>query len=91
VLEGLEALSLLAAPPLADPPAHVRERATAQAIEQLDLRRQEIDAFAARRAEALLADHRRVREASEARGSYKVKALLPPDVVGLFVLLPRVQ
>jgi hypothetical protein len=91
VLEGLDALSLLGAPPLADPPAHVRERATAQALEQLGSRRPEIDAYASRRAEALLADHRRVREASEARGSYRVKALLPPDIVGLFVLLPRVQ
>jgi hypothetical protein len=91
VLEGRAALQLLTAPPLADPPAHVRERATAQALEQLEQRRKEIDAFAGRRAEALLADHRRVREASEARGSYKVKALLPPDIVALFVLLPRVQ
>ncbi|NUQ79468.1 MAG: hypothetical protein HUU21_38660, partial [Polyangiaceae bacterium] len=31
-----------------------------------------------------------VREAGGARGSYSVKAILPPDVIGLFVLLPRV-
>jgi hypothetical protein len=31
-----------------------------------------------------------VREASDARGSWSVKALLPADVVGLFILLPRV-
>jgi hypothetical protein len=29
-----------------------------------------------------------VREASDARGSYQVKAILPPDVIGLFSLLP---
>jgi superfamily II DNA or RNA helicase len=91
LLEGTDALELLGGPPLADPPAHVRERATTQALEQLDARRTEIDAFAERRAEALLADHRRVREASEARGSYRVKALLPADVIGLFVLLPTVR
>jgi superfamily II DNA or RNA helicase len=89
--EGDDALALLGEPPLADPPQHVRERAGMQALEQLDTRLAALDAFAQRRAEALLADHRRVREASEARGSYKVKALLPADVVGLFVLLPRVQ
>jgi hypothetical protein len=31
-----------------------------------------------------------VRQAADARGSYAVKALLPADIVGLFVLLPRV-
>jgi superfamily II DNA or RNA helicase len=91
LLEDTEALELLAGPPLANPPAHVRERATSQALVQLETRRAEIDAFAERCAEALLADHRRVREASEARGSYRVKALLPADIIGLFVLLPRLQ
>lgn len=32
-----------------------------------------------------------IREAADARGSYSVKALLPADVIGLFVLLPRVD
>jgi superfamily II DNA or RNA helicase len=90
-IEGTDALSLLAPPPVADPPAHVRDRAIVQAIEQLTSRLDALDAFAERRAQALLADHRRVREAADARGSYSVKALLPPDVIGLFVLLPRVD
>ncbi len=89
--EGADAFALIAAPPIAHPPAHVRERAVTQALEQLDLRRAELDAFAERRAQALLADHRRVRAAADARGSYTVKALLPADVIGLFVLLPRVD
>ena len=78
-------------PPVADPPPHVRERAVTQALRQLETRTPELDAFAERRAQALLADHRRVREAADARGSYSVKALLPADVIGLFVLLPRVD
>lgn len=90
-LEGAEALALLAPPPTADPPPHVRERSVQQALSQLETRLPELDAFAERRAEALLADHRRVREAADARGSYSVKALLPADVIGLFVLLPRVD
>jgi superfamily II DNA or RNA helicase len=90
-LEGADALALLAPPPVADPPAHVRERAIQQAIQNLDARRPDLDAFAERRAQTLLADHRRVREAADARGSYSVKSLLPADVIGLFVLLPRVE
>jgi superfamily II DNA or RNA helicase len=90
-LEANDALALLAPPPVADPPPHVRDRAVTQAMEQLETRLADLDAFGERRAQALLADHRRVREAADARGSYSVKALLPVDVIGLFVLLPRVD
>lgn len=90
-LEGSDALVLLSPQPIADPPTHVRERAVAQALGQLERRLPELGAFAERRALALLADHRRVREAAEALGRYSVKALLPADVIGLFVLLPRVD
>jgi hypothetical protein len=89
--EGPDALALLSPLPVSDPPAHVRERAVTQALGQLQTRMMELDAFAERRAQALLADHRRVREASEALGRYSVKALLPADVIGLFVLLPKVD
>jgi superfamily II DNA or RNA helicase len=90
-LEGPDALALLPPIPVADPPAHVRERAVTHALGQLESRMSELDAFAERRAQALLADHRRVREAAEALGRYSVKALLPADVIGLFVLLPKVD
>jgi superfamily II DNA or RNA helicase len=90
-LEGAEALALLQPPPLSDPPPHVRERFVSQALRQLADKSPELDAFSERRAQALLADHRRVREASDARGSYTVKALHPVDVIGLFVLLPQVN
>jgi superfamily II DNA or RNA helicase len=90
-LEGSDALALLSPVPISDPPPHVRERAITQALSQLETRLTELDAFAERRAQALLADHRRVREAAEALGRYSVKALLPADVIGVFVLLPRVD
>ncbi|MCM2316939.1 MAG: DEAD/DEAH box helicase [Thermoanaerobaculia bacterium] len=90
-LEDAEAFALLHPPPLGDPPQHVRDRSIAAALTQLEAHRADLEAFADRRAQALLADHRRVREAAGARGSYSVKALLPPDVIGLFVLLPRVE
>ncbi|MBK3840801.1 DEAD/DEAH box helicase [Paraburkholderia aspalathi] len=90
-LEDADALALLSPLPVADPPVHVRERAVTQALDQLETRLPELDMFAERRAQALLADHRRVREAAEALGRYSVKALLPADVIGLFVLLPKVD
>jgi ERCC4-related helicase len=47
------------------------------------------DEAAHKRADALLADHRTVRNASDARGQYNVKACLPADLIGVFVLLPE--
>jgi superfamily II DNA or RNA helicase len=90
LLEGTEALALLAPTPAGDPPSHVRDRLAEQALEHLVTHAGDLDAFATRRAEVLLGDHRRVREAAAARGSYSVKALLPPDIVAIFVLLPPV-
>jgi hypothetical protein len=90
-IEGPNALALLTPPPLADPPTHVRDRAVAQSLEQLGVRLGDLDSFAERRAQSLLTDHRRVREAADARGSYSVRALIPADVIGLFVLLPAVN
>jgi superfamily II DNA or RNA helicase len=89
VLAGDDALALLALPPAKDAPARVAERVLAKALELLPPRKAELETFTSARAEALLADHRRVREAAGARGSWSVKALLPPDVIGLYVLLPR--
>jgi hypothetical protein len=90
-MEGLDALALLSPAASADPPPTVAARTVAQALELLAGKAAELEGFAHRRAEALLADHRRVREAGEATGKYSVKALLPADVIGIFVLLPKVS
>lgn len=90
-IEGTDALALLSPIPVSDPPPHVRDRAVTQALGQFETRLPELNAFAERRAQALLADHRRVREAAEALGRYSVKALLPADIIGLFVLMPKVN
>jgi len=44
--------------------------------------------LAQQRAEVLLDDHRRVREAARDVGQYTVAPCLPVDVIGAYVLLP---
>ncbi len=47
--------------------------------------------LARRRGEALLAQHKRVRDASKRKHiQYRVEPVLPPDLLGVFVLLPAV-
>ena len=90
-ITGPEALALLALPPADDAPRHVREREVARALAALPERAADLEAFSAARASALLDDHLRVREASRATGSTSVQALPRPDVIGVYVLLPRVD
>lgn len=97
VVESTEALALLAGQPFADVPVHVREREAAKALGLLGERSEELERFATRRAEALLDDHLRIRaaayrdERAETRErSASVDALPRPDVIGVFVLLPKV-
>ena len=90
-LTGVEALALLALPPVDDPPRHVREREIARALALIDERTADLETLAAARASVLLEDHLRVREASKATGTTSVKALPRPDVIGVYVLLPRVE
>lgn len=89
--EGDPALDLLRLPPAGDLPPHARDRMIRQALDELPQHEAARADFAARRAAALLADHDRVRASSKATGSYAVHALLPPDVIALFVLLPKVR
>ena len=88
---GSKALSLLALPPAHDPPRHVREREATRALALLREHAVDLEAFAAARANALLEDHLRVREASRAAGRTSVQALPHPDVIGVYVLLPKVD
>ncbi|WP_417447299.1 helicase-related protein [Kangiella sp.] len=47
-----------------------------------------LESLASERADALLADHRRVREAARDVGQYSVTPCLPVDLIGVYVLLP---
>lgn len=63
--------------------------AVRRALDYAEANRARFEAFAAERAKTLLADHRRVRDASDDRGSFGVKPILPVDIMGVFVLLPE--
>lgn len=79
---------LLGAEATRNMPAPLRDRQLQTAFDALPAWQPQLEAMAKARAQVLLADHRRVREAAEGRGSYQVTASLPVDVMGLYVLLP---
>ena len=59
------------------------------ALARLAASQSELAAIAKARAEALLADHRNVRDASGDKGSYSVSPVLPSDIMGIYVFLPQ--
>jgi hypothetical protein len=68
-------------------PAQV-ERELSTALAFLRGQGERLETLARERAEALLADHRRVREAARDVGQYSVSPCLPVDLMGVYVLLP---
>lgn len=83
-----DARELLGAEATRNMPAVIRDRHIQQALDSLPGWQVLLESIAKTRAQALLADHRRVREAAEARGTYQVTASLPVDVMGVYVLVP---
>ena len=64
------------------------EKQITDALARLAASQSELDAIAKERAEALLADHRNVRDASGDKGAYSVSPVLPSDIMGVYVFLP---
>lgn len=71
-------------------PAVIRDRHLQQALDAIPGWQPQLEAVARERAQTLLQDHRRVREAADAKGTYQVTASLPVDVMGVYVLVPAV-
>jgi hypothetical protein len=69
------------------PPAQI-ERELSAALEFLQGQSARLEALANERAQRLLDDHRRVREAARDVGQYSVSPCLPVDLIGVYVLLP---
>jgi hypothetical protein len=88
IVSGDAPMQWLTAPPAETLDDRARETRVTQVLARQDQWKPVLKAYAEERADALLADHRRVREASRSRGRYEVTPLLPVDVIGVFVLLP---
>ncbi|MCP9456244.1 MAG: DEAD/DEAH box helicase [Nitrospira sp.] len=89
LISGKDALGLMAAPPARNMAPEQRSRLVQSALDALPSLEPAFNELARARAKELLADHRRVREASEARGwRYEVEPSLPMDVIGVYVLMP---
>ena len=79
---------LLECTPSGNLPAEAVQREVRTALDFLAAHPQQLQALARQRANALLADHQRVREATRDVGQYSVSPCLPVDVMGVYVLLP---
>lgn len=88
VFDDAAARALMAAEPVRNMPTPLRDQNIQRAIDSLDDHKPVLEALARKRAELLLEDHRRVREAAQGRGEYRVTPSLPVDVMGVFVLIP---
>ncbi len=91
LLTESEALALMAAEPAPGKSMEPdqRSRQVQHGLTLFTEQQRFFEQLADRRAEELLADHQRIRKASDARGRrYSVTACKPIDLIGLYVLLP---
>jgi len=90
LLEKNEALALMQAKVSKNMEPERRARELENILNQLADFQQIFEDLASQRSQELLADHRRVRDAADARGEYRVYPQLPVDVMGVYVLVPDV-
>lgn len=89
VASGEAARALLNSPAAADLASSARDRFVVKANEDLPgLLDGPLAEFVRTRAEGLMQDHARLRAAAGSASRVTVEAVLPPDVIGLFVLMP---
>lgn len=89
VATGGAARNILNTPAAADLAPSARDRFIAKAKEDLPgLLEGPLADFVKSRAEELMQDHARLRAAAGSASRVTVEAVLPPDVIGLFVLMP---
>ena len=87
-LSGPEVNQLLECKPTGNLNKALISREIQQALDFLHSQQERLHSIAGERAQALLEDHRRVREAARDVGQYSVQPCLPVDVIGVYVLLP---
>ncbi|MNZ34377.1 hypothetical protein D3C78_517500 [compost metagenome] len=88
VLAPDEVLALMQQPVSRNMAPEMRQRQVGQVLEQIDSWQPALNEIARQRASELLKDHRRVRDAAKAKGTYDVHPQLPADVIGIYVLMP---
>ncbi|GGA04995.1 MAG: helicase [Rhodobacteraceae bacterium] len=89
IASGSEARTLLASPATADFASVARDRMINTAKAALpDLLGGPIADFVQKRAAELVEDHARLRAAAGSASRVSVEPIIPPDVIGLFVLVP---
>ena len=84
-----DALALLEAEASSNLDDSARIRQIDAARERLASYTTAIETFADKRGEALSIDHLRLTEAAGGGATVKVSAVLPADIIGLYVLLPE--
>ena len=85
-----DALALLSLEPSGNMANGLKTHHIQQALDQLPSLEETFSNIAHDRARELLTDHRRIREASDARGlRYNVIPALPVDTIGLYVFMPK--
>jgi len=89
MVTGEDARRLLNTPATSDLAQSARERFIGKARDDLPtLLEGPLAGFVRQRAEDLMQDHARLRAAAGSASRVTVEAVLPPDVIGLFVLMP---
>ena len=89
VLAEDEALSLLSLVPGRNMAGGQKTHLVRQALDDLPALEPEFERLATKRARQLLADHRRIRDASGIRGErYQVIPALPVDTIGVYIFRP---
>lgn len=84
-----EAFSMLSLEPAENMPTGLKTRLIRRAIERAEIRRSVFEGLAKSRADGLLEDHRRIRDASGTKGQYfQVRPALPVDLIGVYVFQP---
>ena len=88
-LKGEAARALLEAPAAGDLAPVARQRLLTQSVERVTTALGgSIAAYAQERSQSLAENHARVRSAASGSARVSVEPVLPPDVIGLFVLVP---
>ncbi len=91
-LSEADALSLLTMKPSRNMEESQKTHLIKQELNRLPSLESTFNGIAENRAQTLLADHRRIREAGNMKGQrYKVDPVLPVDIMGIFVFMPQAR